>query len=403
MRTTCILIFVGLCAAVLPSRAAVQREDAASKDNGDYFKVRNGLDNARIAFQSGSARVVFLGGSITHMDGWRALISQDLRDRFPHTAFDFGDAGIPSTGSTMGAARLQRDVFSRGPVDLLFVEFAVNDSTNHRTPTEMVRGMEGIIAQARASAPMLDIIMMHFVDDEKIALYQGGHTPEVILNHERVAEHYGVPSINLAREVAARIAAGEFDWDKFGGIHPAPFGHEIYRATINRLFDAAWAKPLPENAAKRSHALPENPLGTKSYYRARLIDPATANTGAGWDLDPAWHPEDEAGTREGYVDVPMLVSNTPGATLTLEFEGTAAGMIVAAGPDAGMVEYSIDGAKAGVIDQFTEWSHYLHIPWAYTFDADLEPGPHVLSLRVSPRKNPKSSGYGVRIKRFYTN
>jgi len=245
--------------------------------------------------------------------------------------------------------------------------------------------------------------MMHFVDDDKIAAYHAGKTPEVIQNHERVAEYYGVPSINLAREVADGIAAGEFDWENFGGIHPAPFGHEIYRASINKLFDAAWADPLPENAAKHEHVLPKNPLDSKSYYRARLIEPAKANTGDGWKLDPAWHPEDKAGTREGYVDVPMLVSNTPSAKLTLDFEGTGVGMIVAAGPDVGMIEYSIDGEKAGVLDQFTEWSHYLHIPWAYTFDADLEPGPHVLSLRISERKNPKSSGYSIRIKSFYVN
>ncbi|MFO7976417.1 MAG: SGNH/GDSL hydrolase family protein [Candidatus Hydrogenedentota bacterium] len=403
MKTTYTLTFLGLFAAILALPAASQHEEAISKENRGYFLVRSGLDNARIAFESGRARVVFLGGSITHMKGWRAMISTVLQNRFPNTAFDFVDAGIPSTGSTMGAARLHRDVFSRGSVDLLFVEFAVNDSTNHRTPAEMVRGMEGIIAQARATDSTLDIVMMHFVDDDKIAAYNAGKIPEVIQNHERVAEYYGVPSINLAREVAERIAAGEFDWEKFGGIHPAPFGHEIYRATINNLFDAAWANPLPENAAKRNHIFPKKPLDAKSYYRARLVDPAKANIGDGWKLDPAWHPEDKAGTREGYVDVPMLVSNTPGAEVTLEFKGTAMGMIVAAGPDVGMVEYGIDDEKCGVLDQFTEWSHYLHIPWAYTLDGELEPGPHVLWLRVSDRKNPESNGYGVRIKSFYAN
>ena len=39
-------------------------------------------------------------------------------------------AGIPSVGSNGHAFRLQRDILMRGPVDLLFIETAVNDVSN---------------------------------------------------------------------------------------------------------------------------------------------------------------------------------------------------------------------------------------------------------------------------------
>ena len=82
----------------------------------EYFQLRGGLRNAWRRFQAGgSARVVFLGGSITQMAGWRDLVCQQLAARFPQTKFDFVNAGISSTGSTPGAFRLLRDVFSRGP------------------------------------------------------------------------------------------------------------------------------------------------------------------------------------------------------------------------------------------------------------------------------------------------
>jgi hypothetical protein len=42
--------------------------------------------------------VAFLGGSITEMRGWRNMIQEDLKQRFPETEFTFIDAGIPSTG-----------------------------------------------------------------------------------------------------------------------------------------------------------------------------------------------------------------------------------------------------------------------------------------------------------------
>ena len=79
----------------------------------EYFHLRDGLRNSLIHFAAGgNARVVFMGGSITDMAGWRDLVCQYLRDRFPQTKFDFVNAGIPSTGSTPGAFRLTRDVFA---------------------------------------------------------------------------------------------------------------------------------------------------------------------------------------------------------------------------------------------------------------------------------------------------
>ena len=125
-------------------------------------------------------RVAFLGGSITWNPGWRDMVSDYLQKRFPSVKFEFINAGVPSTGSTPGAMRLLRDVLSKGTIDLLFEEAAVNDATNGITPEVQIRGMEGIIHQALKSNPYMDIIMLHFVDQEKMADYNNDKTPEVI-------------------------------------------------------------------------------------------------------------------------------------------------------------------------------------------------------------------------------
>lgn len=77
------------------------------------------------------------------------MVAQYLQERFSDTEFDFINAGIPSTGSTPGAFRLANDVLSKGTVDLLFEEAAVNDYHNGRSVTEQIRGMEGIVRYAR--------------------------------------------------------------------------------------------------------------------------------------------------------------------------------------------------------------------------------------------------------------
>lgn len=124
---------------------------------GDYRNSYQMFEKERVG------TVAFLGGSITEMKGWRDMICEDLKQRFPYTKFTFIDAGIPSTGSTPGAFRLADDVLSKAKVDLLFVEAAVNDDTNGFNAIEQVRGMEGIVRHALLSNPSMDIMMLLYL------------------------------------------------------------------------------------------------------------------------------------------------------------------------------------------------------------------------------------------------
>ena len=391
------------CYVVKPARPA---EFIVNQTSGpkDWFTLRGTMDNCRLRFErEKKGRVAFLGGSITNMNGWRDMVCAQLRQRFPETQFDFINAGIPSTGSTPGAFRLTRDVFGRGPVDLLFEEAGVNDATNFRDATAMLRGMEGIVRHARLVNPRLDVVVMHFVDPSKMAEYNRGRQPVVITQHEKVARHYGVPSINLALEVTERINAGEFTWKgDFKNLHPSPFGQKLYCDTIMRLLDHAWSKPLPADAKALAHRLPE-PLDRFSYFRGKLFAVKEAELGDGWKLDPSWKPEPRASTRPGFVDVPMAVAQQPGATLTFKYTGPAVGIFVAAGADAGIVEYRVDNGPWRKRDLFTRWSRSLHIPWAHVLAAELSDGPHTLTLRVSQEKNAASTGHAVRIVHFLAN
>ena len=130
---------LGMCAAAVLSTAC-----ATAAEFGDNVHLRGDFRNARIAFErEGRGTVAFLGGSITEMNGYRPLVCEILQRRFPKTVFKFIDAGISSTCSTTGAFRLGTDVLGQGPVDLLFVEFAVNDDQDaHHTRDACIRGME---------------------------------------------------------------------------------------------------------------------------------------------------------------------------------------------------------------------------------------------------------------------
>jgi sialidase-1 len=97
------------------------------------------------------------------------------------------------------------------------------------------------------------------------------------------------------------------------------------------------------------------------------------------------------------------VAESPGGTLNFEFEGNAVGIAVAAGLDAGTIEYRIDKGSWQKQDLYTAWSAQLHLPWFYTLGYNLMPGKHRLQFKVLAEKNPQSKGNACRIRYFYVN
>ena len=184
----------------------------------ENVQLRGSLDNCRIRFeQHRVGHVAFIGGSITEMNGYRSMICEILQNRFPETKFEFTAAGISSTCSTTGAMRLESDVLSTGPVDLFFIEFAVNDDQDAgHARRECIRGLEGIIQHCRRHNPKMDIVVTYFVNPGMRDQLQAGTTPLSIGAHTDVAKHYGVSTIHLAREVAERISAKTLTWETFG-------------------------------------------------------------------------------------------------------------------------------------------------------------------------------------------
>lgn len=369
----------------------ILRHQPAYKEK-QYYNIRGSLTNSFIRFEKEKkGRVAFFGGSITEMRGWRNMIQEQLKQRFPFTEFDFIDAGIPSTGTTPHAFRLDNDILAKGNIDLLFIEGAVNDHTNGFPLLEQVRGMEGVIRHTLTANPYTDIIMLHFVYEPFLEMFPKGQVPDVILNHERVANHYLIPSINCAREISERIEKQEFSWKDFGGVHPKWFGHKFYAADIQALWDKMWS--LPQNITRKEHEIPARSLDKYSYANGKFIDLKEARIKNDWTIIPSWQPKEKTNTRKGFVNVPMLYADSPGATFTYSFKGKAVGLFMACGPYSGIIEYSIDGKEFHELDTFTKWSKSLYLPWLYVLASELDnKKTHTLTIRVSKKKNPKSKG-----------
>ncbi|MHC4252219.1 MAG: SGNH/GDSL hydrolase family protein, partial [Planctomycetota bacterium] len=190
-------------------------------------------------------------------------------------------------------------------------------------------------------------------------------------------------------------------WKKFGGTHPAPFGNALCTGMIDKLLKKAWAEPIAAGARKVAHPLPDEPLDKLNYERGRFVDPAKAAVRSGWRLGvPEW--KKLKGSKRGrFTNIAMLSADEPGSELELEFEGTAVGAYVVAGPDAGTLEASVDGGETRAVNLFHRFSRGLHYPRTVMFATDLGPGPHTLRLRVSTKT--RSSGNAARIMQFVVN
>lgn len=375
-----------------------------SQDNLMHHDMGDGLHNSQIKFERNKkGRIAFIGGSITYGSGWRDSLMIYFKNRFPNTKFEFIAAGIGSMGSTPSAFRLDRDVLSKGRVDLLFVEAAVNDETNGRTSLEQKRAMEGIVIKSRRSNPYMDLVFMHFVDPDKMIDYRAGKEPEVIKNHNSIGKYYRIPTINLAKEVTERIDKGEFTWkNDFINLHPSPFGHGIYSRSMIQFLNNAYSSNL-DSTDKITIFSPPNKLDPFCYEHGSLMNISTAELSKGWSINLSWKPIDGTGTRANYVNTPMLISQIPGSTLNLNFKGPLIGIAVAAGQDAGIIEYKIDNKEWKKRNLYTKWSKSLHLPWYYTLESELSPNEHNLQIRISEEKDERSNGNACRIRYFYVN
>jgi len=373
-------------------------EVSADRDDLDEsVTLRGNYHNSFTQFtETGKGHVAFLGGSITEMEGYRPRVAKWLQARFPATDFTFTNAGISSTCSNAGAFRLHRDVLSKGSVDLLFVEFAVNDDQDAGHAADgCIQGMEGIIRQTRRHNPKADIIMTHFVNPGMLETLKSGRTILSAGSHERVAEHYDISSVYLSKAVAARIDSQTMTWKQFGGTHPGPAGNQLAADLATSILNSAWKQQTKGTASP--HATPEKPLLASSFDQGQLLPPKDVQMTGNWAFsEPAWN--DISGSkRSRFLGRPMLHGSAPGAEAEFTFSGTAVGAFLVAGPDAGQLDVQIDSGDWHTVETWHRFSKGLHYPRTVMFAAGLKDTEHHVKLRIAESHHPSSKGTAIRI------
>lgn len=320
---------------------------AATAQAADFYQVRDGIQNSQYFFANdrvGNQYLFFLGDSVLAGNGlkdsslrYSAQMMKGFKKYFPNA--NPREVRQPAIGgSWFGMYRSARGqpIFGERIASghLAILDFAAGDRD---VPIEQAKlTIEAMVRQVVLYRATHSQILVYTLTPEMLVDYRAGKTPQYIRISEQIADHYRIPSVNLAKYAADRILAGEISFTEFSadGINPTDTGAKIYAEATGQFIDALMtAYPVPGKPVH--HKLPEQ-LFEKTNDQARIIayeDPAVKTTGT-------WKPGQESPI-EPFRH--LLVSDRVGDTIRLKFKGSEIGLIDVVDKDTADYEYSIDG------------------------------------------------------------
>ncbi len=357
------------------------------------IKTRAGLPGvaAILARAGDTLRIAYLGGSITQADnGWREQSLARIAGQHPRNPVTHINAGVGGTGSDLGAFRLAGDVLRSRP-DLVFVEFAVNDYK--RNPPEVEQSVEGIVRQTRRALPRADICFVYTLSfDSKPFVERGQYAPPIAAM-EKVAEHYGIPSLHFGPAVSgleregklvfkgkqAEAAPGKILFTE-DGVHPLKDGHAVYAEVVARRF------PELLRSGRAPRKLPR-PLHANNWENAQTLPiEQPALTGDWARLTPGT----DSLVRKHAARMPVVWrSGGGGAALTVRFRGTRIGIYDLIGPPTGRILVQVDDQPVVPLLRFDKYCTFYRLHY-FLLD-ELPDGAHTVTFRVDAERPDKAA------------
>ncbi len=367
--------------------------------SAELVRARDGLGNVLAKLKAGKeVRIAYLGGSITAQNGWRPKTLVWFREMFGKAKVQEINAAIGGTGSDLGVFRLKQDVLDHRP-DLLFVEFAVNDGG--ASPENIWRGMEGIVRKTWRHDATTDICFVYtfrmgFQDD-----LDRGLCPRSTSADELLADHYGIPSINVSLRIAQLAREGKLLFKpkvdpktkkhlavpagmmlfSNDGVHPLDAGHEVYRDVIAQAITK-----MMETSRPGAHAL-KPPFIADNWEQAALVRLKREMLSSGWrKMDP----KRGLGGRFHRRMPELWEATEPGETITFKFKGTLAKLYDLVGPDGAQVVCTVDGKSSPPRPRFDHYCSYHRIA-TLPVASGLAVAVHTVKIEIHPEQPDRTS------------
>lgn len=262
----------------LPEGVYDEMVSSSLLSTGNNARIKSVIERAR---NGEDVTLAYIGGSITE----GALANQNNECYAETSAKLFGEAfganggenvhfvnaGMSGTPSSIGIIRYDRDVigqmeyggFGERP-DILFIEFAVNDSG------EATKGgaYEGLIRRALASGSAVFLVFSAFQGDKK--------TPNTVNQAQYIpyGEHYDLPMVSIGNGLKDHYTdEGLQDWFFGDTLHPNSDGHRFMADCIMNVFYSIIKEVSEEDNITDLDSLAAK--NTDSYQNIKMIDAST--------------------------------------------------------------------------------------------------------------------------------
>jgi lysophospholipase L1-like esterase len=350
------------------------------------YRIRNGLPNFFQKLQAGqTVTIAYLGGSITAAsDGWREHSASWLQKQYPLASIKSIDAGIGGTGSDFGVFRLRKQVLKLNP-DLIFIEFAVNDG--EMSPKLIHETMEGIVRQTWKYNSHIDICFVYTLAAPMLPALQKGRMPVSSRAMEDIAQHYGIPSVNMGMEVAALSLNGKLIFkgklnEYPGKIVFSPDNVHPYAETGHRLYTEALSRSLQLIAHNRSNTKVMNklvkPFTINNWEEAQMISVSDLRKTGSWKV------VDDSVARLMPKTLSYLVQSTkPGSSIQVKFKGRMIGLFDIIGPGCGQYLVTLDNQEPKLFPRFDPYSTYYQPQPLLIPVSDSKQKVHTIIFKVS--------------------
>lgn len=311
--------------------------------------------------------IVYIGGSVTNGRGssfgssWRELTTKWFRENYKTATINETNAAIGGTSSMWGLARLEKDVLSKNP-DLVFIEFAVNDSYAGFTEMQSAVFMDAMIRRINEYNSKTDIVIVFVTDNSK-------REKEYInvKGHRTVAEYYGIPCVDAGKALINEMNSSGKAWEYYftDSVHPGDEGYKVYAAEVRKTLEALLQKATTASAVE--HKLSDKAATTSVLKKLIAVEVEKVK------YDSNWLYREKAKVSIGNKS--ELGARKQGATVTYEFEGSVVGCIYNAKKN-GNIKVSIDGGNEKTFSLSGDTSGCIE----RVFYDNLNSGKHTLKI-----------------------
>lgn len=208
--------------------------------------------------------IAYIGGSITegldvgYTERYVTLSAREFEEAYCSSGtVTCVNAGLSGTPSNLGLVRLQKDVLDHEP-DIVFVEFAVNDSQDFHEKQCFESLIRTVLTQENEPAVVLIFNRT-----------QDGYTCQSVMG--LTGMFYRLPMVSVTNAITEELDAGRMTWRDYSNdtVHPNAQGHRMTADFLAHLFAEA------EAGEWEPYSVPEDKQYQAPFVSPVLITPDT--------------------------------------------------------------------------------------------------------------------------------